>query len=145
MAGPIPKRDPTFQRLPPLQHAQSQVHVLEDKELLERPQATLSNLTAFLGIPMHQLPSWDKAYVQAAIQDTYVPCVSVCARVCACVRVCARVCACVRVCARVCACACVCVRVCVCVHHPWLCKAAVAQCVIRPSRVRGPQGVCRVC
>lgn len=49
---------------------QSQVHVLEDKELLEYPEATLTSLTKFLGVPMSRLPQWDKEFVQSALQKT---------------------------------------------------------------------------
>lgn len=49
-------------------HWQTQVHVLEDKDLLEHPEAAIAALAQFLDIPMNQLLSWDKEFVQSAIQ-----------------------------------------------------------------------------
>ena len=51
---------------------QAQVHVLEDKDLLDRPRDTLVALNRFLGVAMHELPSWDKEDVQSTLQNTYV-------------------------------------------------------------------------
>ena len=51
---------------------QSQVHVLDNKELLEQPEESMTRLTAFLGVPMPPMASWDKDAVESAIQRTYV-------------------------------------------------------------------------
>jgi hypothetical protein len=50
---------------------QSQVHVLDNKELLEQPEESMNRLTAFLGVPMPPMASWDKDAVESAIQRTY--------------------------------------------------------------------------
>ena len=51
---------------------QDQVHTVWDKDLIERPQSTLQALYAFLGVPMIQLPSWDKDDVENMVAEVYV-------------------------------------------------------------------------
>ena len=53
---------------------QSQVHIMWDEDLMNRPKDTLQGLFDFLDLPMLQLSAWDKGTVEGAINDVYVDC-----------------------------------------------------------------------
>jgi hypothetical protein len=58
--------------LPRIGILQSQVHIMWDKDLMDRPRDTLQGLFDFLSLPMTQLPSWDKQAVDDAVAHAYV-------------------------------------------------------------------------
>ncbi len=67
-----------FSPLVPLSpRLQTQVHVLDSRELQDRPRDAMAALCAFLRIPFHDLRSWEPADVQRRVEHA---CVAPCAQ-----------------------------------------------------------------
>ena len=58
----------------PVLRVQSQVHIMWDEDLMNRPKDTLQGLFDFLDLPMLQLSAWDKGTVEGAINEVCVGC-----------------------------------------------------------------------